>query len=126
MRMPPWARRPRAWIGALLLIIAPTVAPFARDQVTEARAHRDVLEQDRLAAAASAAGRPRGTAPCLAFSDRPDFFAWSTGCSVVWVTREEYLRLPTAPDSTGRPVRAGDPSLDSFLQPEPAPPSRSY
>jgi hypothetical protein len=35
-------------------------------------------------------------APRLMFSDTPDFVAWTTGRPTVWVTREEYERLPAA------------------------------
>ena len=45
------------------------------------------------------------------FSDTPDFVAFTTGRSVVWVTRAEYERLPGTrperepPTDVGLPVR---------------------
>lgn len=115
MRAPEWARRPRAWIGALLLLIAPTVAPFARDQVTLARAHERALAQDRARLAEWRAADAAGGAPCLLFSDTPDFVAWTTGCSVVWVTEAEYRALPISPDASGLPVRSGDSARDAWF-----------
>jgi hypothetical protein len=52
--------------------------------------------------------RPAGVAPTtprLMFSDTPDFVAWTTGRPTVWVTRDEYARLP----ATGTAVSADSP-----------------
>jgi len=120
MRMPEWARRPRLWIGLLLLLIAPTVAPFVRDQAALARLHARELDRERMAlrawSAERAARAPESSserAQCLLFSDLPDFTAWSTGCSVVWVTSREYARLPLAADGSGLPVRGANAADDA-------------
>jgi hypothetical protein len=118
-RMPRWAQRPRTWLGMLFLLIAPSVAPFARDQAGEGRRLAKVLADERVrarewTARADSIG-PSGS-PRLAFSDMPDFLAWTSGRPVLWVTREQYERLPVQEDGSGLPVR-GSPG-DTYFHPD--------
>ena len=42
------------------------------------------------------------------FSDTPDFVAWTTGRPTLWITRNEYARLPapaTAVSASSPPAR---------------------
>lgn len=94
-RMPIWARRPRAWIGALALLMLPATGPALREGVAEARLLERWLARERmglarLAAVPEAARRP-------VFSDTPDFVAWETGRPAIWMLREEYQRLYAGP-----------------------------
>jgi hypothetical protein len=104
--LPLWARRPRTWIGALLLLVLPSVAPAMREAQHEARALAARLARERESLAALKP--PRGAPPRLLFSDTPDFVAWTTGRPVVWVTREEYDSLPAAADSLAGGAARGD------------------
>jgi len=92
--LPPWGRRPRAWIGLLVLMALPSVGPALREAPRAGREHRERLARDR-AGLDALAGRERG----LLFSDTPDHAAWITGRPTVWVTRREYDRLPACAGS---------------------------
>ena len=102
-----WARRPRAWMAALALMVLPSIAPAMREEAAAAGALRERLTREREALA------PRAIAPALRgaagpmFSDTPDFVAWNTGRTVLWVNREEFARLPAAgdPNPGGLPPR---------------------
>jgi hypothetical protein len=79
-----------------------------REAAREARVSESRLARER----AALAGITRPDARGPVFSDTPDFVAWTTGRTAVWMTREEYERLPerpTGPDDP-RPARgAGEP-----------------
>ena len=90
--LPGWARRPRAWIGLLMLMIAPSSLPALRGAASEAR----VLEQriaDERAALLREFPEAHAGMPRLIFSDTPDFTAWTTGRPSAWVSRAEFERL---------------------------------
>jgi hypothetical protein len=101
-RAPAWARRPRLWMGALLLLTLPSTVPALKAAHDEARLLERRLAEERaaLAPVAIAPGERAG----LLFSDTPDFVSWTTRRSVVWLTREEWLALPGA----------GDPNVDAL------------
>jgi len=104
-RLPPWAHRPRLWIGALALLTLPATGPAMREATREARALERGLAAEREALAPLAV--PVGASVSPMFSDTPDFVAWTTGRPVVWLTRDEFQRLPAAgePNPLGLPVR---------------------
>jgi len=110
-----WGRIPRAgrtlgWIPVLALLMLFATVPALRRGASEARAFAALLAVERAALASRvtpAAALPRLTAlgferpagavpgaPRLMFSDTPDFVAWTTGRPTVWVSRDEYTRLP--------------------------------
>lgn len=116
-----WGRIPRVgrapgWLPVLVLLMLPATVPALRQQAREARTCAALLAAERAALAARitpAATLPRLTtrgferpggaapaAPRLMFSDTPDFVAWTTGRPTVWVSRDEYARLP-APGAAG-------------------------
>ena len=98
-RAPPWGRRPRAWIGFLLLLVLPSIAPALSDAARESRALATRLAAERAALRDHSGGG-------LMFSDTPDFVAWTTGRPTVWLTRAEHDRLPAAA-TADRPARGG-------------------
>jgi len=121
-----WGRIPRAgrtlgWLPVLALLMLFATVPALRQEAREARAFAAQLAVERAALAprvtpaatlprltALGLERPAGlapTAPRLMFSDTPDFVAWTTGRPTVWVTRDEYARLP----APGAAVSAGSP-----------------
>ncbi|HYM82195.1 MAG TPA: glycosyltransferase family 39 protein [Candidatus Limnocylindria bacterium] len=126
-RLPDWAHRPRAWIGALALAALPSTGPALATATAQARLLERWIAQDRAQLAALAA---RGDSPRPMFSDTPDFVAWTTGRPTFWVTRAEFVRLyPNVPtpvagatttdsDST-RFVRSGD-SVPGGRSPSPS------
>jgi len=118
-----WGRLPRVgrtrgWLLALALLMLPATVIALRQETREARALAIRLAAERATLAprvTPAATLPRLTrfglerpveathaAPRLMFSDTPDFVAWTTGRPTVWVTRDEYARLPE-PVSAARP-----------------------
>lgn len=111
---PEWVRRPRAWMGALLLLVLPSIAPALKLETLESAKLRTLLASERAALAALPAA-PGPPAPL--FSDQPDFVSWTTGRSVIWVTREEYARLPGPgePNPHDLPVR-GAPEAAWFTE----------
>jgi hypothetical protein len=109
--LPPWAHRPRAWIGALALAMIPSSAPALTEAGREARALQRWLAHDRAALAASAAL----PANRLMFSDTPDFVAWTTGRATVWVTKPEFDRLYPEDGRTPAERPAGLPSRPEAL-----------
>ncbi len=122
--LPQRARQPWVWLGALAVLVLPSVVPVMRAAEREARvlerrlaferaslaplvagvappsvgSDPRVAEADRLGAASTAA---------LLFSDLPDFAAWTANRPVVWVTREEFgwLPAPGEPNPLGLPER---------------------
>ncbi len=106
--LPVWARRPRAWMGLLLLLVLPSLGPAMRTAAVESHALQTELARARallepLRAIHGVPGEP--IAPL--FTDRPDLAAWTTGRSAVWLTRAEYERLPrVAATEAGAPRRA--------------------
>jgi hypothetical protein len=90
-RLPAWAHRPRFWIGALALLAMPSTAPALREAAREARGLERRLAGERAALAPLVANSGAIAAPV--FSDTPDFVAWTTGRTVIWVTRGEFERL---------------------------------
>ncbi len=106
--LPPWARRPRAWVGLLGLLALPSFAPALREERREARRleRRLVIERRALAALTARAQGDRGAARPM-FSDTPDFVAFVTGRPVIWVTRTEFDRLPLEA-AHDRPARGGE------------------
>jgi hypothetical protein len=92
-RLPAWAHAPRFEIGLLALLMLPSILPALVGGAREAPSLRGRLARERIALHALAgADHDR-----LMFSDTPDFVSWTTGRPVVWVTRDEYARLPAAP-----------------------------
>jgi len=108
--LPPWARRPRAWIGLLVLVLLPATAPAAREEAAEAAHARTVLAGERAAIArwsaalAAAEGRPSAAPDHVLFSDTPDLVAWTTGRPTVWLVPAELGRLPVTA-TADRPAR---------------------
>ena len=90
--LPPWGRRPRAWIGVLLLALVPSVAPALKEAEHDARGFEQRLASERAALRAMADGSRR-----LIVSDTPDFVAFTTGRPVVWMTEAEFRGAPGAP-----------------------------
>jgi len=81
--------------------------PAVREAEREARSLEARLAFERAALAPlSERGVMR---PALLFSDLPDFAAWTAARPVVWVTREEFARLPAPgePNPGGLPERGG-------------------
>jgi len=110
-RLPRWAHRPRAWIGALALTVLPSIVPALSNARHESRELERWLAQDRVALASRVADPSEP--PRVLFSDTPDFAAWTTGRPTLWVSREEFTRLyPGWPDTTSltRPPRDGLPA----------------
>jgi hypothetical protein len=100
-RLPTWAHRPRAWVGALALLMLPVTGPTLRETAAEARLLERWLALERaglprLAAAPDGARRP-------VFSDTPDFVAWETGRPAIWMLREEYEALYRGAGAASRP-----------------------
>lgn len=95
--LPAWGRRPRTWMGLLALLVLPALAPEVRTAATEAPQLRVRLAGARraLAPLALERGTPASRARLL-FTDRPDFAAWSTGRTCVWLEPREWERLPAA------------------------------
>lgn len=125
-RLPHWAHRPRAWLGALALLALPAAILALRSEHQQARLLERWLALDRRLLA-SRVERP-GDAQRPMFSDTPDFVAWTTGRPTLWVTREEFRRLypewrETA-DSTGASPAAieGEPTPGTAGSGLPAPP----
>jgi len=93
--------RARALVAiALLASTAATLAAESR----EGRALERWLAEERRALA-SRSGHALATRPM--FSDTPDFAAWTTQRSAVWLTAEEYARLPDRP-AADRPPRGDE------------------
>lgn len=104
--LPPWARRPRAWLPALIVLLALTALPALEAGRREGERARTRLREER---AALAALPPAGSGAGPVFSDTPDFVAWTLRRTTVWVTRAEYEALPRASDPASpgpdRPAR---------------------
>jgi hypothetical protein len=90
-RLPAWARRPRAWLGALALASLPATLVALRSEHDQARVLERWLAVDRAGLAERAASPANAGRPM--FSDTPDFVAWTTGRPTLWVSREEFHRL---------------------------------
>jgi hypothetical protein len=119
----PRARRTPVWLPLLALLMLIATVPALRREAIESRASAAILTADRAALRtrfAPAAGfprltplgieRPAGTTPAtprIVFSDSPDFVAWTTGRPTLWISRDEYGRLPTS----GVPASADSPPL---------------
>ena len=122
-----WSRLPRVgttggWVVALALLMLPATATTLAREAREARTLRTRLAVERAALAplvTPAARLPRITSMGLVqperphpatrrlmFSDTPDFVAWSTGRPTLWLTRDEYAKLPAAPAAPVRPATA--------------------
>jgi hypothetical protein len=90
--LPAWAHRPRAWIGLLVLLLAPSSLPALRGAAADARVLERRMIEERAglerAFPDAAAGVPR-----MIFSDTPDFTAWTTGRPTAWISRAEFERL---------------------------------
>ncbi|HTM56796.1 MAG TPA: glycosyltransferase family 39 protein [Candidatus Udaeobacter sp.] len=84
--LPAWGRRPRAWAGALLLIVLPSVAPALREASREARSFERVIGVERRSLRGFEHWPNR-----LILSDTPDFVAFTTGRPVVWMTEAELV-----------------------------------
>lgn len=127
-----WGRIPRAghtpgWLPVLILLMLFATVPALQRGARESREFAELLATERAALApqvtpaatlprltARGLERPAGaasTAPRLMFSDTPDFVAWTTGRPTVWVSRDEYDRLPApgAAVSAGSPPARGTP-----------------
>jgi len=90
LAMPRWAHRPRAWIGLLALLIAPSCLPALRGAAAQSAVLAQRLADER---AALRTAFPASRAPRMIFSDTPDFTAWTTGRPTAWVSRGEFERL---------------------------------
>lgn len=102
--LPWWGRRPRTWMGLLLLLLLPSLLPALSQEAASARASRARLGSERASLRSrfgdAQANRPaKGAASSpdptrLIVSDTPDFVAWTTARPVLWLTRNEWERLP--------------------------------
>jgi hypothetical protein len=119
----PRVGRTNGWVAVLVLLLLPATVPALVQGTHEARDLEVRLARERAQLETRATGvsaLPRLTAlglqmpadslrpapPRLMFSDTPDFVAWTTGRPAVWMTQEEYERLP-APPVAGIPAPAG-------------------
>jgi hypothetical protein len=93
--LPAWARRPRTWMGLLVLLVLPSIGPALQDGRQEALQAWTQLGAERAALAAAAARSPASPGT-VAYSDTPGFVAWTTHRPTVWLTRDEYAALPLA------------------------------
>jgi hypothetical protein len=112
------------WIAALALLASPAVVPALREGEREARAaERRLAFEEAAVAPLGAAVAERGA---LLFSDRPDFAAWTANRPVVWITREEFARLPGEgePNPLGLPVRGAATATWFHLEKREPPPAR--
>ncbi|HTR96940.1 MAG TPA: hypothetical protein VMH61_03475 [Candidatus Acidoferrales bacterium] len=98
--LPAWGRRPRTWIGLLVLLALPSSGPALHDGWREGVAARARLADERAGLVHAAASH---RANALAFSDTPDFLAWTLDRPAVWVSRAEYLALPPATPGVAPP-----------------------
>jgi hypothetical protein len=116
--LPWWGRRPRTWLGLLLLLLLPALLPAIAEEARAARGLRERLATERTAVRARfGAGDPRragvyadssDAAARLLYSDTPDFVAWATARPVMWLTREDWEALPKDSADRGhftRPAR---------------------
>ncbi len=108
---PGWMRRPRAWIGLLLLAMLPSTLPQLHDGWRGAAELRTRLARER-AGLAERFGGAGARATGVVYSDTPDFVAWTLRRPAVWLTEPEYRELPAwdglppAPaDRRDRPAR---------------------
>jgi hypothetical protein len=97
--LPERARAAWAWLSALALLALASAVPAMLAAEREARVLERRLAFERASVAALVPGTAR---PALLFSDLPDFAAWAANRPVVWVTREEYARLPAAGEPNPR------------------------
>lgn len=100
--MPRWSRRPNVWMGALLLLLLPSLGPALSEETRSARALDRVLADARAALSARSA-RP-GEAPRLIVTDAPDFVVWTTRRPALWLTRAEVERLIPCGPGEGEPA----------------------
>lgn len=107
--LPVWARRPRAWTGALALVMALAALPALRAAAEEARMLERRIRMERTALGHAFPRHAPG--PRVIFSDTPDFAAWVTGRPAIWTTREAFDRLYAAHDPAA--PRFGLPPRDS-------------
>lgn len=109
-RAPSWARRPRAWIGLLVLLLLPVTGPALREEAAHSARQREVLAREEAAIAAwsgrlARAEREAGvTEPLPVFSDTPDLVAWLTRRPTIWFTIEDLRQLSPAATAE-RPAR---------------------
>ena len=104
--LPPWLRRQRAWIGALVLLVLPSTGTALNEGWREARVNEARLQAERAALLALPhRGEPAGSRLQreLVYSDTPDFVAWTTGRPALWISAAEYRALP-AWDPMGPPA----------------------
>src|SRR6185503_12825920 len=90
--LPAWGRRPRAWVGLLMLLIAPSCLPALRGAAADARVLERRIANERVALARAFPQAHAGL-PRMIFSDTPDFTAWTTGRPTAWISRAEFERL---------------------------------
>jgi hypothetical protein len=118
--LPPWAHRPRAWLGILAMLALPSAGIELQEQTREARSIERWLRIDRSALAGVARTPENATRPM--FSDTPDFVAWTTERPTVWLMRADFdrlfapgaqsplpARLPERPDSADTWFHVQDP-----------------
>lgn len=107
--LPAFARRPRAWLSAFVLLLALTALPALEAGRREGVLARARLRAERTALAALPAAVTGGNP---VFTDTPDFVAWTLRRPSVWVTRAEYTALPPAGGApaprSDRPARRDD------------------
>jgi len=107
--LPAWARRPRAWLTAFVVLLALTALPALEAGRREGALSRARLRVERAGLATLPPAAP-GANPV--FTDTPDFVAWTLRRPAVWVTRAEYEGLPIAAAGTAarpdRPSRRDD------------------
>jgi len=118
-RLPGWAHRPRAMLGALALLILPSALPALRGAAEESHTLAERVALERQALVAALPGMPgetvraahlpeRGNLPRVVFSDTPDFVAWTTGLPTLWVTRTQFQTLYPG-DASGEAATFGLP-----------------
>ena len=124
--------RTRGWLPVLLLLALPSTVSALRQEARSSRGLAATLAGERAALAprvtpAAAVSRitalglepaagARGTVPRLVFTDTPGLVAWTTGRPALWMTRDEYSRLPlpaARPDSRKGTKRAASPPGDA-------------
>ncbi len=116
--LPSWARTPRARLGAAALLLAPSLAPALKQAATESRELERRAREMRAALAPSRA-RPGVLEPPM-FSNFPDFTAWWTHRSTLWVTKDEYQALRARAGADPSRPHPGAPE-DAFFDPRPMP-----
>lgn len=113
--LPWWGRRPRTWIGLLLLLLLPSTLPTLTEEASAARELRSRLFMERagLRAKFGVPSRPASASDAsraTLVSDTPDFVAWTTGRPVVWMSHAEWESFPRTEAAGGAAAAPGIPA----------------